>query len=305
MPTQTYATITLSTQSGATVFGHLADRTDSLRASFEGASAPGTPVTGQTWFDSGNNILHYYDGSGWVEVGTDVQADVDYNLNELTNARIENTASDPTPSAGNVGYVVTHTGAGKLKVVTDSGTLETVASFSNVDHLSVPLPLRSWEKDGTNPPTDTTVGTTPAVQGWLFDAVNERMHTTLRLPRGYSEDANVILRVHCILNAAETASDTIDAVLDYKKLTLDSTDAANGTSTQVTASDSIGANAGQYTYHKVDLVLAFNDADNPLLAGDLLALSWGLDAVSSVAEVLAMDAELLVPIGPVGISEVA
>src|SRR4051795_13067922 len=30
------------------------------------AGAPGTPVKGQLYFDTGGNILYWYNGSGWV-----------------------------------------------------------------------------------------------------------------------------------------------------------------------------------------------------------------------------------------------
>lgn len=304
---QTFATIDQGTQTGTQIFGHLDDRTTTLRSCFAGDDPPSSPLTGQLWFETDTLTLYYWDGTQWVVVGSVVTTNIDVNSNQLVNARMENTASDATPASGNVGYVYLHTGTGKLTVVASASVLERVVSLSNADLWSIPLPLRSWQKDATNPPTEPgAVGTTPEFHGWLFDATNERMHTTVVLPRGFSEDADLILRVHYLLNVAESASDVLAAVVDYKKLTLDSTDSATGTPTQAAASSqSIGANAGQYTYHKCDIVLAYNDANNPLVRSDLLALSWGLSAVASVSAALVVHAELLSPVGRGTITEVA
>lgn len=305
---QTFVVIDQATQTGTQIFAALQTQTSSLLTCFSGPTAPTTPtaVKGKLWFDDVNNILNVYDGTGWVTVTSEIQANVDFNLNQITNGRLENTASNPTPASGNVGYAVLHTGAAKAKIVVSATVLETLVSHSNADLWSIPLPITRWFKDATNPPTDVVIGTTPQWHTYLFDATNERMHTTVTLPRGFSEDADLILRVHYLLNAAESASDVLAALVDYKKLDLDSTDAADGTSTQATASaQSIGANAGQYTYHKCDILLTFNDANNPVTKNDALALSWGLSAVSSVAQAAVFHAELLSPIGALGISEVA
>jgi len=304
---QTFATLNSGSQGPSTYLPILDVRTETLRSCFAGPSAPSSPApdAGQLWYDDANGILFQYDGSTWVEVGTAIQSDVDYNLNQITNARLENSASDPTPAAGNVGYIFVHTGAGKVKVVVDSSTLETVWSASNADLWSIPLPVRSWVKDAADPPADVVVGTTPQWHTWRFNDTDQRMHTQARLPRGFSEDASVVLRVHYLLNVAESASDVLAAVLDYKKLSLDSADAADGTSTQKTASgQSIGAEAGQYTYHTCDILLPHDDANNPLVGNDALALSWGLAAVASVTDALVFDAELLSPCGPLGPTEV-
>jgi hypothetical protein len=41
-----------------------------LLENFANISAPGTPITGQVWFDTTNRILKVYDGENWVEVGS-------------------------------------------------------------------------------------------------------------------------------------------------------------------------------------------------------------------------------------------
>jgi hypothetical protein len=291
---QTYATINLGTQTGAQVFGHLADRTDTIRSCFSGDNAPSSPVEGQLWWESDRNVLQVFDGTGWVEVGTFLNANVDYQLNQLLNARMQNSGSNPTPAAGNVAYIILHTGAAKLKVVVTSTRLETILSVSNLDLQSVPITnLRA----GTGAPALTTFGTTPVCEGWLLDNATKRLRGSARLPAGYSADADVKLRVHCLLASAETAADTIDAVCDWKKQVEGSTDSATGTSSQDTVSVSVGANAGQYTYHEFDIPLAFNDADNPLVAGVLIHFEFGLSAITSVTGIIVQDVEFVAPCG--------
>lgn len=297
---QTFDTITTSTDSPKDGIVTLDARTDTLRSSFSGASSPSTPVDGQLWFDTGNLVIYYYDGSQWVEFGTNLASDLDLNLNQLIDARLENTGSDPTPAAGNVGKVVYHTGDDKAKLVASATLLETLVSVSNSDGEPTHLPINTWTLDATNPPTATTVGTTPTVCGLLFDATNERMHISVPVPRGYSDDADLVLRVHFLLNATETANDTADFVVDLVSQGRESSDAATKTSTQATVSHDIGSNAGQYTYHAADIPIDFDDADNPVDAEDLLSFSLGMSALGGAGEVAAVivtHVELLTPCG--------
>lgn len=287
----------------------LATQTDTLRSCFSGDDPPSAPVDGQPWFETDTLTMYYWDGTSWIVYGSVIGADLDVDSNELLNARVENRASDVAPASGNVGLVYLHTGVKKLKIVVDSAVRDTVLSVSNADLWSIPLPLTSWTPDVTNPPTDPgAVGTTPALPVLLFDAINERLSRSVTLPRGFSEDASILLRLHYILNAAETLSDVADVVLDYRKQILDSADAADGASTQVTATESIGAtSAAQYTYHKVDLPMVFNDATNPLTKNNQLIMAFGLNDITGarIAAMLFTGAELLSPCSPLGITEIA
>ncbi|MBF84109.1 MAG: hypothetical protein CL489_06475, partial [Acidobacteria bacterium] len=38
------------------------------------ASAPGSPVAGQVYYNTGNATLYFYNGSAWVDCGGDIQA---------------------------------------------------------------------------------------------------------------------------------------------------------------------------------------------------------------------------------------
>ena len=53
---------------------HLTDagnRAEALRSCFAGTSAPTspTPIEGQCWYDSTNNVEKRYDGAAWIEQG--------------------------------------------------------------------------------------------------------------------------------------------------------------------------------------------------------------------------------------------
>lgn len=284
----------------------LTTRTDTLRSNFSGPDEPSAPVTGQNWFEDDVLVPRYFDGSGWVEYGTAPQSDVDFGFNLALNFRVENTGATPTASAGTVGNIVLHTGAAKLKVVTTDAIVETVVSVSNADLQ--PVPLTRLEVATTDPPNLVDVGTSPVWRTWEFDDLVQRLDAEASIPHGFSGDANMLLRLHCLLGAVETAADTIDVVVDYRTLIPGSTDTADGLSSQATASVSIGANAGVNTYHRADVVLPFADANNPLVADNALAMSIGANALGGAGKVAlfrVFKVELLSPTGSRGLTEVA
>jgi hypothetical protein len=99
------------------------------------------------------------------------------------------------------------------------------------------------------------------------------------------------------LNAAETASDTIDATLDYVCLQPDNNELATATSTQVTVAESIGSNNSQYALHAFEFTLAYNDATNPIAAGDMLECEFALSSVASVAGIIVRGFQVKFPLG--------
>lgn len=301
---QTYATIDTATQTGADVFGHLADRTDTLLTSFSGSSSPGTPSQGQLWLDTSaaSYVLKVYadldaTGAAWYEVGTVLHGTVDGNNNQLANVRLENLTSHTTPSAGVIGEVYIHTTEEKASIIVSATEREVLMSANNTDYIATWLPAAVWENDATNPPTAVTVGTSPVVRGKLFDATNERASVSVVVPSGYSGDSDCILRCYAYLNAAETASDTIDAVVDLVSVQPDNDEVPTGTSTQYTRSESISTQNTQYALHKFDVTLTYNDATNPISAGDLIEIEFGLSSVASVAGIIFRGAQFLAPFG--------
>lgn len=308
---QTYNDIDQATDTGTQVFTKLDDRTDTLRSTFSGTSLDGSPVVGEQNMHldgsaSGYDVWKaYYDpegsGDAWYECGSVLHTDltaVDGN-HELIGWRFENTGTAPTPGAGTVGQVILDTSGGtnRMKVVRDASTLDTVMHGNAAEYIAIDLPIGSWDFDATNPPTATTVGTTPTIRGWAFNATNEQMSTSVRIPDGFSDTADCKLRFYCALESAETASDTIDATFDYVVLTPDNNEVLTKTSTQSTVSESIAANNSQYALHQFDFTIDYDDANNPIDAGDLLIGQFALSSVASVAGIIVVHAVFLVPFG--------
>jgi len=284
------------------------ENTDTLRSSFSGTSAPTGPVVGQLWIDTSGSqdILKVYGdlygtGNAWYEVSSVLHGDLDLGgdgtAKQLVNARAENLGAHVTPSAGNLGRVYYHTGEEKALVVTTSAKREHLWSAKNTDYQRVELPIDSWGRDATNPPTVTAIGTTPTIRGWLFDATNEKAGIFVRVPQGYSGDADLKLRLFCLLNATETGGDDIDWTLNWESRAPAANEPFGGTSTSATVAQDCPTNVTQYTSYMVDLTIDFDDATNPVAAGDLLALEIARTNLSTVAGVIVVGAELLVPSG--------
>lgn len=277
---------------------------DTLRSAWSGSSAPSSPVQGQFWLDTSGTdyILKVYadlDGTGaaWHEVGSFLHDDVDLDGHQLLNARLENLGSHTTPAAGVVGEVYLYTTAGKMYVIASATKREVLFSGSNTDYMPLDLPASALERDGTNPPTAATKGTTPTLRGWLFDAANELASFAFRVPAGYAADADLKLRLFCILNQAETSGDDIDWTFDYVVRQPASSEVVSATSTQVTVAQDMAANVADGSVHMVDLTLAYNDATNPIAAGDLIVGEIHRTDLANCGGVIVVGIQLLVPVG--------
>lgn len=299
---QTFADVD-QTGSATTCIGQLEDRTDTLRSSFSGSSAPSSPVDGQLWLDTSGSedILKVYadlEGSGgaWYEVGSVLHGDLKLRNNELVDARLENLGSHTSPASGVVGEVYLYTGDNKARVIVSSTVREVVLSGSSVDFIPVRV-FGDLILDATNPPTAGTKGTTPTVRGWLFDAANELASFSVRVPAGYSATADCKLRLTCVLNQAETSGDDIDWTADLVSIAPSSSEVVSGTSTQATVAQDMGANVSEGAVHVVDITLDFDDATNPIAPGDLLCVEIHRTNLSNCGGVLVTDAAVLFPLG--------
>jgi hypothetical protein len=222
---------------------------------------------------------------------------VNFSNYQATNFRLENTASHTTPASGVIGEPYLHTGTSKAWIVTSASKREVVLSGFSTDYIATWIPAGAWERDATNPPTDAAVGTSPVVRGWQFDATNEKASFSVKVPAGYSADANPILEFYAYLLSAETDADTIDAAVDYVSLQPDNEEVPTATSTQATCAESIGTGNTQYSLHKFTIALTYNDATNPVAAGDLLEVEFGLTSVASVAGIIMRGVLAKFPLG--------
>lgn len=274
---------------------------------FRGTAKDAAAGEGYQWVNSNAAAeIHtlYYDATGAgpsdYEVGSQQHGDITFlgtGGGQIFDFRVENATSDVTAAANNVGKLKYRTDTKQLRIVRDSSVLGTVVNVADGGYIAKDLPVSAWDLDGTNPPTAVTVGTTPTIRGLLFDATNEKMSCAVVVPAGYSAAADCKLRVWGYLSAAETNSDTIDVAVQLLSLQPDNGELATATSTQYTRSESIGTQSTQYALHKLDVTLTYNDATNPIAAGDILEIEFALSSVASVAGFIFRTAQLLFPFG--------
>lgn len=311
---QTWTDTVVSTDNANTVLAELLARTLTLGSGFSGTSLPtdGDLAAGRIALHtdaggSGFDIPKLYSdpdggGDGWHGIAEYVHTNVTYSTasantaGQLIGWGFQRTSSDPTPSANNVGQVIHHTGIGKMKVVESASKLAVVMSGANTDLIPVELPLAAWTL-GATPPTANPIGTTPAVPAYLMDATGETLAIGFRAPAGYSGDADVTLRLFFALNVAESAGDDINVTASVRVVQPAASEALDGTSTDYTASKDIGAVTDQYSVHVADIVLTYNDANNPIAAGDWIVVEIHLTNTTTIAAVNFLGGQALFPFG--------
>lgn len=291
-----------------TAIVELEARTNDLRTAFASGSAPSSPVTGQLWLDttSSPHKLYIYAriGAGaaaWQPLGplsrlpADVNADPDTSDGraapyEIKGLRAENRTALPSAAAGNAGMLVYRTTDGELYIADQpvSGgwkgllSVEKDASYDTVD-----LALDgSQGNDGTNPPTAATSGVLP---GWKFDATNEKRTFALQVPANWNGASDLKLRLHQVLESAETAGDDIEWTGEVRVLA-PATDKTGKTATTLAdATTDIGADADGIDAgggpHVTELVIDYNDATNPVSVGSLVLVTVWRKTVGGAGKV--------------------
>lgn len=242
------------------------------------------------------------DGTGPVEieVGSKQHGDLEFigtNGGELKYAKLEQRGADRTPAAGQIGAVWQRTDTRQVRFNRDASIVATLVKADDGAYISKELPLESWTLGGTAP-APATKDTTPAAPGLRFTATTQKITRLVRVPAGFSGTADCKLRLYFALNAAETSGDDINVTVDMVSVTKVTTDALGQTSTQYTGTTDIGGTATQDgAIHVVDVALTYNDANNPIAAGDFLAFEVSLTNLTTIADVLFLGGELLCPFG--------
>lgn len=292
---------TLSTNHGTAITELLAN-TEYVRGN-SGTSFPVSPapVVGQVFVRTDLDLPYIYgdfDGGGndWFAILIAYgQTDVDFNDFQLKNARLENTTSDPTPAAGNVGHGEYRTDSKYVTIVVDSSTLGYLYPLKATDYARERVPAGAFLLDATNPPTPATIGTTPTARGWEFDATNELASMGFVVPDGYVGGANDLkFRVWGYLADTQSPGDTIDFQLKWRCVA--EGEAPTGTASTATVSESVGSNNAQYELQVFDLTIPYNDASNPPVAGDVLIAEISLSSVASVTGLIVEAVALLTPV---------
>ena len=305
MATQTFSAIDQAAQTVTAIITILDSRTDTLRACFDGGTAPTSPVTGQLWLDTSGSpyilkIYGDYDGGGaaWHEIlgSAKLTDNPECNFTQVKELRVENLGSHESVSAGKDGFLYLLTGTGEMyfqdqAVDGVNKHLTAVTDGTTTDSINLPLENRML---GATPPTAATKGTSPVLHGYLFDATAEKMTLAFRVPANYSADGDLTVRLSCVLNQAETSGDDIDWSGDLR--VVDHTEDVTGTSTAVAASlTDIGATVADGTLIECNLTIDYDDANNPVAAGDWCFLEIYRTNLTEVTGVILVAATLVYP----------
>jgi len=297
----TYTTPNTAAAANNVVMGDLNDNDEALRSMFSSTTAPTSPapVDGQLFYNETTEVVQIRQNGAWINFLEMAHAgDADFAHNALVDALLESQAGDETPSGSNVGQVYLETGAGIAKVVLTSSLLGAiVAPVAGSDLIPKELGLGSWQDDVSNPPTAGTQGTTPTTRGKLFNATNELISRRVRVPAGFSGAHDLTLRVEGVLNTAPSASTTLDLTCNLVSITPGNGESCTKTSTAATGSYNVGTNNAAGDDVIVDITLDYNDATNPIAAGDYLTLELSMTNVTGVTDFIFTGAELLAPFG--------
>ena len=143
---------------------------------------------------------------------------------------------------------------------------------------------------GSTAPTKQSLGTTPSVFGFLFNAVNELMQLQIHIPDDYVVNTDIDVVLHFYLDQNETAADDINWTTDY--IVVGPAELVTKTSLQETATTIVaGGCATQGCNYSVTFVLDYTDANNPIAMNDAIVMEIHLTDVVDHAGVVLIAAE--------------
>ncbi len=282
-------------------FDQLIEMIDATRSNFIGSSAFGVPVNGEIWMDdtdSTDYIPKLYENSGFISLDLKytLGANKDFSNYQAINFCAENLGGTPSTESTTIGRIIFNTTDGDLEF-DDNGVS---ASYKKVVSYPVGvgtlirknIPITSWQADGSNPPTETSAGSSPECKGWLFNATNEKMTLTYPVPGGWIGSSDINLLVHTALNNAETNGDDIDFQVNYIAATGGAGEALDKTSTLASTRHDISTSSGQYDFNTVSIVIDYDDATNPISPYDLLILELKRIDLADITGVIFLGSEL-------------
>ena len=149
------------------------------------------------------------------------------------------------------------------------------------------LPMENFRKGGTAPTETLRAG----VAGFLFDADAETLVIQFCVPKDW-KPSDIIIELHCVLAAVETANDLIDwetsvvSIADHEDVDVAPVQTPG-------AAHNIGAVTAAGSMHNVDITLDYDDGTCPIAAGDNVSLSLSrtanVGAAGYVAGVILID----------------
>jgi hypothetical protein len=279
-----------------------------LWATAKGNSRPANYVEGTQWLDdsASANVQKIYanlEGTGAAdyEQGSIQHADLKFvgaNGGELKFAKAEQLGSDPATNASKHGRFWQRTDTLQFRCNIGDASQGTIVVAPDTGFIRTDLPLGAWVLGGT-PPAAQAIGSAPATPALRFTSTSMTIACSVRVPAGYNGTGDLKLRCLLALGGAQTASHTLDVTGSIRSVTpANPTDNLKQTATTIVAvSQSIGSNNQDAAVHVVDLVLDYDDSNNPIAPGDLLGIEFKLNSVASIATVDFLGAELLSPFG--------
>lgn len=166
-----------------------------------------------------------------------------------------------------------------------AATTRYLKNSGSLTNHSIGIPLTEVSKGGTFP-TKSSLGTTPTVQGLLFDATDELYQLQFHVPDCWDGRSNFLVDLYIALNAGETTDDSIAFSADYIAVTKE-VDAVTKTSTAITATQLVVAGCqGQGCFYNVVFTLDYTDTDNPLNIEDLVIMEIHRTNITNVAGTL-------------------
>ena len=281
---------------------------DVLASHFADSADPTSPVNGFLWWRTdvaGQYVLKArINGTSiaFLEVnsstGLVLTANLQGNGKQLVDVLLEQLATGSLPTVeGRVWYDTTVDAHGG----TSSSSAKRYFAYCNADattYARIPL-IMGVQAVGT--PATASVAT--EMGGWLMDAAAEELVgvSGVPIPAGFTGANDCTLAVRCLLANAETANDTINIGGNWIAITPGSGDGAGKTETAIAADASLDITAAnaQYDLHEVTLVVDYDHADNPIVAGDTFRCTINHDIAAGanpVNGIIVVGMDLKVPV---------
>ena len=144
-----------------------------------------------------------------------------------------------------------------------SGASGTVTTADFVNYL--PLPVENWRFGVASSGDAPDVNLNNDLKVLSFINVTQYAQAGFFLPEDWNGQSDVVVRLCCSLNGNESNNDDIDWTLSWKSFEVG--DNVSQAWTTVTSLTDIGTSNLAGDVHYIDVVLDYDDIDNPLMAG--------------------------------------
>jgi len=159
----------------------------------------------------------------------------------------------------------------KQYVDTISGSITGSKNYSINERFSVGDLLL----DSNNFPSNTVLGPLGAL---LFSpTTDESTYGSFIVPQEYKSNTNITLKIRYMNAAAQAGTNNCVWAVDYHSY-VDGETYASKTTTTVSVTDALPNNAAAGMFQETEMTLSYNDANNPIVAGDTITFRFYRDA---------------------------